>query len=396
MSNKDYVIDNKDYTIDIGDQNENGFLRIVMNVGKVGVLPYRPADVNIITEKQAVYILRDEAALFDSDSMRSLEGVPVMIGHEWIDEDKQEKQVGSLSGKPFRKGDFLKSEALITDPDAIKAIQERKLSEISPGFLRQLEISKGSFKGFPYDAKFKDIKYNHVALLPAGQARGGHDLSIVYDKKSNKQLKDVIMSNELKDFKTDFGIVKTDDQGIAVLEKVMDACAPLKKRGSTDQMPNTGAYDDALKRMNDLDSQISTLEGERDSLKANLDKVQASLDEKIKQEPDLVQEALKETLEAHSLLNKMSLDSLPENWDQMPVKELKKHVVDTYLKDSKQTIDEKKLTPEYIEGAWRMITAGLMNQKNVPLKKVVDSLNKNQTKPERDFYQRLGFKEGEY
>lgn len=387
------MIDTFDFNkIDIGEQNENGFLRIVLNVGKVGVLPYPPEEMNIETDKEVVYAFRDEEDLFDVSSMKSLEGVPVLIGHEWIDGNKQETQVGSLSGAPYRKGVFLKSEALITDPAAIAAIQARKLSEISPGFIRQIENIQGTWEGFPYDVKFKDIRYNHVALLPAGQARGGHDLTFVYDKKHKIEDFKMTEKNELQDFKTEFGNVKTDQAGVDVLKKVMDACAPFKKRGS-DQMPNVPDLEATMKRIDDLNAQISTLAGERDALAANLEQVKAELEQRTQAEPEMVQELVEETLEAREVIDKMGgLDSLPENWRTIPVKELKKHVIDAHFKLMNQTVDEKKLTPEYIEGAWRMITADLKREKKVPLGKVVDSINKNQIKEERDPMSRLGYR----
>lgn len=109
-----------------------------------------------------VTVYRDEFEVARSAS--TFEGVPLTMDHpgELMDATAvQREAVGIASDVTFSDG-FLKADLLIWDEQAIKAVAEG-IRELSGGY--QAEYSRD---GNNY--RQKEIKGNHIALVPAGRA----------------------------------------------------------------------------------------------------------------------------------------------------------------------------------------------------------------------------------
>ena len=65
--------------------------------------------------------------------------------------------------------------------DAVEAVLTKRVSEVSAGYRSKIVAGGGAWQGQQYDLEQTDLRYNHVALLPAGAARGGAELAIRMD-----------------------------------------------------------------------------------------------------------------------------------------------------------------------------------------------------------------------
>ena len=129
-------------------------------------LPELEADADGI-----VTIFRDSACLFDPKTLASFEGKPITLGHPPgganVDPTNfKDYAVGTIHG--VRRGeneqsDSLVADLLIFDPDVIKAVTSKRLTELSLGYT-SIETSEGP--GIAYETQMTG---NHVAIVSAGR-----------------------------------------------------------------------------------------------------------------------------------------------------------------------------------------------------------------------------------
>jgi hypothetical protein len=84
--------------------------------------------------------------------------------------------VGSLGTKAEFKPPYLTNALIITDADAIRAVEDGSFSELSAAYTCDIDMTAGIFDGVAYDGIQRNIKGNHVALVPEGRA--GHDVKV--------------------------------------------------------------------------------------------------------------------------------------------------------------------------------------------------------------------------
>lgn len=166
--------------VDKLERTPTGGIRVPARVSRTGVLVYQNADGSSFRE------YRPEAEAFSADSLKSLEDAVVTVGHplnEMVSPATARKYgVGHVRGPGRRDGKFVLSDLAVLDERAIGAIDSSELSDISSGYTCILEMTPGTTpEGERYDAIQRQVRYNHVALLPAGAGRAGRDVSLRLD-----------------------------------------------------------------------------------------------------------------------------------------------------------------------------------------------------------------------
>ena len=160
-----------------GTIDGNGFLRIkTARIAKPGVLQYLGSELDPalgFDSKEIVNVLRSPEELFAADTLASLHGVPVTADeHKWQLPDKIDA-VGSVAGDARASDQFTVTGLLVTDRAAITKIQTRGIEEISPGFTWDLHKESGVYDGQRYQVVARNIKYNHVSILPCDDSPVG-------------------------------------------------------------------------------------------------------------------------------------------------------------------------------------------------------------------------------
>lgn len=187
--------------------DDDGFLRVTARVIKEGVYPYaaeESSEKDVRAHLPGIDPIMQYIPLaeFTEGALTSLEGKPVTVPlveegeewHQWRNPENALKDfltVGTVAGKPYVDDEGgISCDMLIMDPGAIKAITEeqnpeKKLVEVSAGYMAMLDINAGDFEGVPYHGTQKDLHFNHVLLLPEGMGRCGYDVRIINSREPN-------------------------------------------------------------------------------------------------------------------------------------------------------------------------------------------------------------------
>lgn len=146
----------------------NGWLRVDGRLTRTGIFVYRRADGSIRRE------LRTDAEVFAAEAVASFGSVPITDQHppEFLNaENTRDHARGSIGETPRRDGEFLAAPLLVTDADLIAKLEAGAARELSCGYTCDLDETPGvTPDGQRYDAIQRNIRGNHVAVVPRGRA----------------------------------------------------------------------------------------------------------------------------------------------------------------------------------------------------------------------------------
>ncbi|RKK03321.1 DUF2213 domain-containing protein [Pseudoroseomonas wenyumeiae] len=139
---------------------KEGWFRDDPILTRAGIFTYRLANGQVRRE------YRPPEEVFNADSLASLRGVPVTLGHPGtVTADAPRGIIGTVLTAGRRDGDNLRAEIIIHNPKAIGGHRE-----ISLGYNVKLDETPGAIKGERYDAVQRRITYNHCAIVAQGRA----------------------------------------------------------------------------------------------------------------------------------------------------------------------------------------------------------------------------------
>ena len=140
-------------------KTEEGFIRDKPIIGRTGILIYQNPDGS--TRKE--YRPPEEA--FDQQSLDSLVGKPVTLGHQgMVTSTNPVRPIGSVLSAGHQDGDNITA-------DVILYSLPTDARELSCGYTLDLDETPGTTPdGEHYDAVQRNIRYNHVAVVRHGRA----------------------------------------------------------------------------------------------------------------------------------------------------------------------------------------------------------------------------------
>ena len=265
-------------------KTDEGFIKDSPIIGRTGILVYMNADGSTRRE----YRPPEEA--FKADSLASIRGKPITMGHHGLvtnETYKQSKPIGTVLSDGKQDGIIIRADVVIYDLNT----DDR---EQSWGYQTDLEETSGvTPEGEHYDAIQRNIVYNHLAIVPrgrAGNARLNMDGEQILESEVDKMSKKIKLDNGIEydvpaEVEVAFGamIAKADEQ-----KKELDAM--------------TAKFDSATAEIEKL---------KQDAAKAEAD-FKAKFDE-----------AVKTTIELRTIASKHGI----EKADEMSKDEIKKAVV---------------------------------------------------------------------
>ena len=295
-----------------------GFIRDTPIVGRTGILLYRNADGS----ERREYRPPEEA--FSADSLASLMGKPITIGHKaFVTAGNAAKvaPVGSVLSEGRQDGNNIVADIVVYNLDTASR-------ELSCGYTLDLDETPGTTpEGEHYDAIQRNIVYNHLAIVPqgrAGVARLNMDGSQVVDDEDNSK-EDNKMA-EMTKIRLDSGIEYECAPEVKVeIEKMRKDSADAKKE-----------FDKLQAKYDALDAELKK---EQEGRKADAEKAKANFDEAVKARVELLKVA-----EAHKVANA----------DSMTDTEIKTAVIKAVRGDA-INLDGK--SADYIEAAFDMAKA---------------------------------------
>ena len=167
--------------------DDNGFLHVALTpISKATVNPYLGKEIEGSKEHgfepdKIYYGLRDPDEL--AKGAGTFNGLPLLLEHHPTDAENLPKEwvVGSMGTDAVFEKPYLKNSLTVTDAQAIQYIEDGTAKEISCSYRFTPDFTAGEYteadgSKVHYDFIMRDIKGNHVALVPEGRA--GHDVKV--------------------------------------------------------------------------------------------------------------------------------------------------------------------------------------------------------------------------
>ena len=246
-------------------KDENGFLHVaVSNLTKETVNPYYGKEIPGWQERG----LDPQRVYYGWRSGRELEkgastfsGLPLLLDHHIEDAEAPQKEyrVGTVGTDARWEAPYVRASLVVTDAEAIRAIEDGSMRELSCAYRYDPLWEAGTFEGVEYDFIMSNIRGNHVALVAEGRA--GSDVVVADAKPRETTIKQLekVMKNFLRRFRG------AKDSDPAVEQQEVDLAQAIIDLHKVD--PNTGEIVD-----------ITEDDDKADAVKAIVDKISGKLD----------------------------------------------------------------------------------------------------------------------
>jgi uncharacterized protein len=272
----DWYEDIIDYATAPATKTDEGFLIARAPVTSIGVFTYRNPDGSFRRE------LRLPEEVFNSDSLETLKLKPLTKFHP--DEkivttaNVENLQVGSVGSDISCDSYRVYTSLVVTRADSVKAVEDGSARSLSCGYTCDIDWTSGTWMGMDYDCIQRNIKYNHVALVPTGRAGDGNAVrmdagEVELPKTLNKENED---NMNLKTIRLDGADFQAEPQVIAALTVSQTRVDAVEK-----ELAQLRA--DAKAESEKLTAEKSALEAERDTLKERLDSAEKAMPAKIEE-----------------------------------------------------------------------------------------------------------------
>lgn len=198
-------------------------------------------------------------------TVSSANSKPVTDGHHGLvtKDNSHDLLKGFTASNGHVEGNMLYNDITITDPNLISQIRSGDKRELSIGFETQMDPTSGTYNGTKYDAVQRNIRINHVAVVPKGRA--GHEVRLIGD---SAEAVEQVEPSEEKGNQMETRVVRADGQNITVAADDVEKITKLDADNSA-----------KAKQIADLDAQIKKLQAEKAQLQGDADASAKKADE---------------------------------------------------------------------------------------------------------------------
>ena len=231
-----------DATPSMRTKDDNGVLHVALTpISKATVNPYLGKEIPFSDEhgfdpEKIYYALRPADEL--EKAANTFNGLPLLLEHHEINAENPAKEwvVGSVGTDAVFEAPYLKNSMTVTDAQAIGYIEDGQAAEISCCYSYDPDFTSGEFTEVDgskvhYDLIMRNIKGNHVALVPEGRA--GHDVKVAdsmdavkYSNENERRKNSMMNGIPIDEFLAKFMPLASDEEKQA-------AKAELEKMGET-------------------------------------------------------------------------------------------------------------------------------------------------------------------
>lgn len=261
----------------------DGYLVGDAPVARTGIQNYLASELGMDGDpNRVIRVYRSPEEVFAADSLASYAHRPITDTHpkEMVDSKNWKKySKGQTGGEVMRDGDMVRVPLVLMDQAAIDQYNAGK-KELSMGYKMNLEVIGGvTDSGEEYDAVMRDMRMNHLALVP--RARGGSQLKL----GDSNQGGSVMSETKTVTVTVDGLSVETTDAGAQAISKLQkDLAQAATKLNDTESQHK--------EQIAAKDREIATKDATIDDLKGKvLD--EAALDARVKERADLIAVAKK-------------------------------------------------------------------------------------------------------
>lgn len=243
---------------------DEGYIRAQAVVTRTGVFLYQNPDGTIRRE------LRHPEDVWDADSIDSMQLIPITNNHpheKLVTADNAKRLAIGYTGETIKRDDpHVMANLVIMDKDGVDSVMKHGRKELSLGYTVDLDETPGTYEGEEYDARQRNIRYNHLAIVD--KARAGNEARIALDSQDAVEiLKEVVNMSQRK--------IKIDNKEVMVDESTADYIARLET--DLKNLEEEKARVEGEIRM--IADKLEKAEGERDSSKDMLAKAEETIRE---------------------------------------------------------------------------------------------------------------------
>lgn len=262
------------------ERSEDGFLRCRARVLREGIMPYARAELKDIPEEcvsDPIMMMISLDTISSAESLRSLEGAVVVVGdHMWVSPENAKNAIhGHAAGSPRVDGPYLEVDLLVTDPVAIARIESGECPEISAAYHAESIFEPGDFDGQAYDARQVQLRYNHIAVIPAGKGRAGADVRIL-NSQGDDEMSDIKMVRVTLPRTGRF--INTDEDGARALEEEHKKADESEEKVKNEADTAKKEADEKGRSFEKVSSELEGKKSESDGLKKEVDALKGEMD----------------------------------------------------------------------------------------------------------------------
>jgi hypothetical protein len=264
----------------------DGYMTAVPRVARTGIQLYRGSELGV-KDKAIVRIFRDEAEVFNKDSLASFAGKPFTDNHPPVMVNASnwwKYTAGDAGDEVLRDGEFGRIPMMLRDAGTIAKVKKGKV-QLSVGYGCEIDWTPGTTpKGEAYDGRQIGIRVNHIAVVDA--ARGGDKLAIGDEgqetnhplyKADGSAFNDVQTEDEnmtLKTLLVDGITCEMTDTAVQVVTRALDAAknnfVEMQKAKEEEAKKAKDALDAANATVAKLTTEAAAKDAENATLKTQL------------------------------------------------------------------------------------------------------------------------------
>lgn len=343
---------------------------------RVGVFPYLMGDGSIRRE------LRHPDEVFNPDSIRSLGMIPVTDDHPPVEltaENTKMYMVGYTSEQVKRDGDYLGLSLTVTEKPVIQKVVSKQKSELSCGYMCDVFLESGVYKGEAYDAVQRNIRYNHLAIVKEGRAgplariKMDSKAAVLVEGDNLKSEQEKKSSTQNSEDQLNLGSQSTQDES----KKGVLTMAKIKIDGVEYEVADgvAVAITAKLQKIDELEGTLKAEKSEKEKLQGKCDALEA---ESKKAKEDLEQAKKDSALTSQQIVAmgkaRIELEEMGKNVlgaegkvDSMADLEIKKAIVSKLL----PSLSFEGKSDAQIEGAFEAVRESAKNSKSDSFKQAL-------------------------
>ena len=284
------------------ETTSEGYLRVWCRAARTGTQLYRRADGSQVRE------YRPPEEISNPDSLATFGMKPATWGHPPVLLDAsntKQYQVG-YSGSQVRYNDgFVEVALVVTDADSIEKIKRKDATEVSAGYKVDFDPTPGiSPEGEEYDGIQRNIRVNHIAIVPRGRA--GPEVRLLLDRMDAADAVSI-----------DPAVSGDNESALQFSSPASPVMASVKLDGLEIDLPAEAAT--AVQSFaRDMERQLKAVTDDRDELVTKLDALQTEIEnlaiekETAEGRADALEERLASPEDGESRIDVAELDRLVE------------------------------------------------------------------------------------
>ena len=159
-------------------------------------------------------------------ALSTFNGIPLLIEHKMDSAESplKELRVGTVGSNARWEAPYLINDLAVWDEEAIKAIEDGSLKDLSCGYRYTPEWKSGKTpEGLEYDFIMRDIKCNHVALVQDGRAPDCFVSDSLPEELKMEENTKVEEKSEATDDFTEFARKAVEGAGVELTPEQVDA-----------------------------------------------------------------------------------------------------------------------------------------------------------------------------